>query len=249
MLICQLYAQSLARKVIASAGGFQSNAAGSLSYTIGESVTQTVTSGSNMLTQGFQQSFELNLLNVKAFLQGYYVGSGQMNDVLFNQGEYASPSLITDSITVELHNATSPYAIAFQTKTLIKQNGDIKINGLGTMGQSYYIVLKHRNAIETWSAVPNTISEITNYNFTTAANKAYGDNMIEVEPNIFAFYSGDINQDENVDLIDASILETDINAFQFGYYATDINGDGNVDLLDAPIVENNINGFIFSSHP
>jgi len=62
-------------------------------------------------------------------------------------------------------------------------------------------------------------------------------------------YSGDLNQDENIDLLDLGDIETDINNFQFGYFATDINGDGNVDLLDGPIVENNINGFIFSSHP
>jgi len=89
----------------------------------------------------------------------------------------------------------------------------------------------------------------SNYDFTTAANKAYGDNQISVGNGQYAFYNGDVNQDENIDLIDASMLETDINAFQFGYYSTDINGDGNVDLLDAPIVENNINGFIFSNHP
>jgi hypothetical protein len=110
-------------------------------------------------------------------------------------------------------------------------------------------VIKHRNAIETWSANPITISGITNYDFTTSASQAYGSNQTEVESGIWAFYSGDINQDENIDLLDLGDIETDINNFQFGYFATDINGDGNVDLLDGPIVENNINSFVFSSHP
>lgn len=52
-----------------------------------------------------------------------------------------------------------------------------------------------------------------------------------------------------MDLLDMSLLETEINNFGFGYLAPDINGDGNVDLLDSPIVETNINGFIYSIHP
>lgn len=249
MLIGQLNAQSLTPQVVATAGGYQSGANASISFTIGETNITTLTTSTYMLTQGFQQPVELHLLNVKAFLQGYYAGAGLMKEVLYNQGEYTAPSDVTDSVTIELHHTIAPYTIAFQAKTIIKQNGSVSIKGMGAMGQSYYLVLKHRNSIQTWSAMPITISEITNYDFSTSANKAYGDNMIEVEPNVFACYSGDINQDENVDLLDAASIETDINAFQYGYFATDINGDGNVDLLDAPVVETNINQFVFSSHP
>jgi hypothetical protein len=48
-------AQSLSPQVVASAGNYVSSAAGSLSYTIGEPVVTTVSGGSNILTQGFQQ--------------------------------------------------------------------------------------------------------------------------------------------------------------------------------------------------
>lgn len=57
------------------------------------------------------------------------------------------------------------------------------------------------------------------------------------------------NQDENADLLDQSILESDIANFNFGYFATDLNGDGNVDLLDSPILDVNVNNFIYSNHP
>ena len=60
---------------------------------------------------------------------------------------------------------------------------------------------------------------------------------------------GFANADENIDLLDLAILETDILSFQSGYYATDLNGDGNVDLLDGSIIEDNINEFIYSIHP
>ena len=51
-----LHAQSVEREVIASGGEYYSNGNAKLSVTIGEPVTETFTSGSNDLTQGFQQT-------------------------------------------------------------------------------------------------------------------------------------------------------------------------------------------------
>lgn len=49
-------AQMLTPSVIASTGGFSSNANGSLSYTVGEmTMVQTFSANGNILTQGFQQ--------------------------------------------------------------------------------------------------------------------------------------------------------------------------------------------------
>ena len=45
------------------------------------------------------------------------------------------------------------------------------------------------------------------------------------------------------------ISESDTNNFASGYLATDLNGDGNVDLLDHSVLEKNINDFVFSHHP
>jgi len=107
----------------------------------------------------------------------------------------------------------------------------------------------HRNAVQTWSASPVTFASTTSYDFTTAATQAFFDNQVEVEPGVWAFYTGDINQDENVDIFDAPELDSDIANFFFGYYRTDLNGDGNVDIFDSPILDANISNFIFSAHP
>jgi hypothetical protein len=64
-----------------------------------------------------------------------------------------------------------------------------------------------------------------------------------------ALFSGDINQDENIDLLDNGDLDQGISNFYFGYMPSDVNGDGNVDLLDMPILEENITDFIYSIHP
>ncbi len=187
-------------------------------------------------------------LNLKCFIQGYYAGAGTMTPALMNQG-IGTNLLLTDSITVELHNVISPYLLFDSRKVVLNTNGQ-SMAIFNSLSGAYYIVIKHRNGLETWSASPISFNtSVVTYDFSNANSKAYGSNQSEVESGVWAIYSGDITHDENIDLLDAALQETDINTFQFGYFATDINGDGNVDLLDAPIVETNINGFVFSSHP
>lgn len=189
-------------------------------------------------------------LDLKCFIQGYFLADETMTSTLYNEGEELIQSNNVDSISVELHFSVPPYALAATYTGILQSNGSIQCTFPHTMlNYHYYIVVKHRSSIETWSLLPIILHTNLFYNFSSAASQAYGNNMIEVEQGVFAFYSGDITQDENVDLLDATVLENGINDFQFGYYATDINGDGNVDLLDAPIVETNINQFVFSSHP
>ncbi len=232
-------AQDLLPQVIATAGGYQSNAVGSLSLTIGETNTQTLVSATHMLTQGFQQPYKLTL-NVKAFLQGYYVGSGMMVNVLNNQGVTTNPGNETDSITIELREAASPFNLISTTKQIIQTNGTVSYQGLATAGISCYIVIKHRNSIETWSANPVLLTENTFYDFSTASNKAYGDNQKEVEPGVFAFFSGDINQDGYIDGFDYPNFDNDSQNNVSGVYATtDLNGDGYVDGFDYPLFDEN----------
>jgi hypothetical protein len=92
---------------------------------------------------------------------------------------------------------------------------------------------------------------VVNYDFRTAASQAYGSNQQDVSGNnsLYALYSGDINQDGNIDLYDLLLVNDDIENFIYGYYATDITGDGNVDLYDLLILENNITNFIYAIQP
>jgi hypothetical protein len=173
-----------------------------------------------------------------------------MNPVLFNQG-VSTNSNLTDQITVELTSVQWPYQLIATTTANLMTNGSATCTFNSAPAGMYFIVVKHRNGVQTWSAggVPMSPTTVTNYNFTVSAAQAYGNNMIEVQPGIWAFYSGDVNQDENIDLSDYSQYEGDASNFAFGYFSTDIDGDGSVDLLDSPLLETNINNFIFASHP
>jgi len=187
-------------------------------------------------------------LYLRLFIQGYYTGGQLMQSVLLNQGVGGS-MFTTDSIDVEIRNVIAPYALVATVRTILQVGGTAVCN-FPSLNGSYYIVIKHRQALQTWSANPVMLGALpVSYDFSTASNKAFGNNMFEVETGVWAIYGGDINQDENIDLIDLSILEQDISNFAFGYKATDLNGDGNVDLLDSPILEINVSNFVYSNHP
>ncbi|HOZ51086.1 MAG TPA: dockerin type I domain-containing protein [Chitinophagaceae bacterium] len=189
------------------------------------------------------------VLPLKIFIEGYYTGASTMTPALINQGVGIS-NIVVDTVIIELRNFTFPHILYATTQAVLNTDGSIEAHFPSNTSGNFYVVIKHRNAIETWSSSSVFLQETTSlYDFTTAANKAYGANQIEVESGVWALYSGDLNSDENIDLLDLSNLEADINTFQFGYFATDINGDGNVDLLDAATVENNVASFIFSIQP
>ena len=71
-------------------------------------------------------------------------------------------------------------------------------------------------------------------------NNAYGDNQVEVDPGVFAIYSGDLNQDGFIDLLDQIQEDNDLFDGISGYHVTDLNGDGFIDLLDQIILDNNL---------
>jgi hypothetical protein len=172
-----------------------------------------------------------------------------MTAVLANQGEPTTANAC-DSIDVELHSDVAPFGLDYTVRTVLQQNGTASCTFPPLTG-SKYIVVKHRSALQTWSANPVPMVTNVSYDFSTAATQAYGDNQIEISttPSIWALYSGDVIIDENMDLLDLGAVESDISNFTYGYVPTDLNGDGNVDLLDSPMLESNISNFIYSIHP
>lgn len=179
-------------------------------------------------------------------IQGYYdVNTSAMQPVLLNSNGVGS-STESDNVTVELHDATPPYALAHTFSGVQGINGQIVCTfPPAAVGNSYYIVLKGRNAIETWSAAPVLMATSTSYDFTTAAAQAYSGNQIDVNGfGLYAIYNGDVNQDGVVDGLDFNDWETDNNNFASGYITSDFNGDGIVDGLDFLIWEPNNNNFV-----
>jgi len=201
-------------------------------------------------------------LNLTAYIQGYYGSAnaavGEMAPVLNNAEMAGEPTIVgstltqCDTITVQLRDDTT-YAVAYTFKGILNTNGTMSCTFPGAaLGNSYYIALQHRNALETWSASPVLISPTSTYNFSTSASQAYNDNQIEVATGKFAIYSGDIERVNGpgvLDFDDSNIWESDYNNFGAMYISTDLNGDGTIDFLDINIWESNYNNFISVQKP
>ena len=181
----------------------------------------------------------LYTLNLTAFIEGFY------NPV--------SNIMVSDTVKVFLRNKFSPYAVVDSTASVLNSSGSgtftfsNPINGL-----NYYIVLKHRNSIETWSSSGNSFaSNSLTYNFSTANTQAYGNNMksVDASPVRYAIYSGDINQDGFVNLTDVVAAYNGSSNFTTGYIPADVNGDNIVDLTDVVITYNNSSNFVSKVTP
>ena len=189
-------------------------------------------------------------LTLKLFVQGYYSGAGNMLPVLQNQNQLSSSNQC-DTVEVQLRLPAFPFNGVYTTKAILQTNGMLSCSIPTTLnGNSYYLVVRHRNSIETWSADP-VLFTFTNssYDFSVQATKAFGANQIEMAPGIFALYTGDINQDGVIDGLDFNDWENDNNSFAAGYLSTDLNGDGVVDGLDFMFCEMNSNLFVGTIAP
>lgn len=112
------------------------------------------------------------------------------------------------------------------------------------MGANYFIVIKHRNSIETWTANPVPFAQgSVYYNFSTAAGQAYGNNLKLISGQ-YVIFGGDVNQDGSLDTADMTLVDNDSYNFVTGYVSSDITGDGSIDTGDMTILDNNSAIFI-----
>jgi hypothetical protein len=187
-------------------------------------------------------------VSVKLLIQGYYVGAGIMRSALFNSGLQGATGMEVDTISIELRNSTNGSLSAGPVKTILDIFGQAK-TVFPSLADSQYIVIKHRNSIETWSAHPLAIVDSVYYDFSNAASKAYGNNLTNIDPGKFAIWSGDLNQDGMVESADYLIMENDVLSILFGCYLSEITGDGVVESTDYLLMENNLLKIIFSIKP
>lgn len=150
-------------------------------------------------------------LQAKAVIQGFYnPTSNKMN--------------IKDTARVYLRNISSPFSIVDSSKAVIDSityTGNFVFTKV-TAG-TYYIVVKHRNSVETWSKsggkqyIPGTAFT---YNFNTDSTQAYGNNEVRVSssPLTYAIYNGDENQNGIIDLNDIIANYDDAGIFATGLY-------------------------------
>ena len=129
----------------------------------------------------------------------------------------SSPFAIVDSSTVVFDSVSFTAPCVF------------KYANSGT----YYLQVKHRNALETWSKTGGeaiTKGIFASYDFTSAQSQGYGNNLV-LTGSYWLFYSGDVNNDGSIDGTDLSEIDNDAFNFESGYRVTDVNGDNTTCLL------------------
>lgn len=175
-----------------------------------------------------------SVININCAVEGFLnTGTGKHN--------------LRDTLTAELRNSTSPFAIVSSINSIIDS-----VVFLGAFNfphvnpGNYYLVIYGRNSIETWSANSISISNATDayYDFTSSAGQAYGGNLVS-KGSEYCIFSGDVDKDGFIQILtDATIVYNDAINFATGYLVTDVDGNNITDLTDVAITVNNAYSFI-----
>lgn len=194
-------------------------------------------------------------LKLKLFLEGFYAAPHLMRSNLFDLGISIDPA---EADTIEV-NLWSPENLSntepeHSLQTVLHTDGTASMQfPASVIDGAWYIAVKHRNHLETWSRLPVLFSSTTNFDFSIALEQAFDDGinpaMAAMPGAVFAFYGGDTNGDGGVDASDLSDTYNDSNLFLFGYYETDVTGDGGPDASDLALIYNNSQLFLFYARP
>lgn len=176
-------------------------------------------------------------LNLTALLEGFYNNT--------------TNKMVRDTITVLLRNTASPYLVVDSNKVYLDSLGNGVVKFLSASSGSYYIVLKHRNHIETWSkSGGESLSKglTTSYNFTDNSSKAFGNNL-KLKGTKWCILAGDVSQDGIADLFDLTEIDNDMFNVSSGYRDTDLTGDYIVNSSDLMLCHNNAFNYVHVAKP
>ena len=153
-----------------------------------------------------------------------------------------------DSVNVYLRNNYSPFEIVDSATGIIDSINFSKVFSFSKASSGYYyIVIKHKQCIETWSKAGGEHltkdTSVYSFDFTSSSSQAYYNN-VKLIGSKYCLYSGDVDQNGLINLSDALSIYNDGVDFISGNVVNDLNGDNFVDLYDLLIASSNKNNFI-----
>jgi|GEM_PF-3897995 len=150
---------------------------------------------------------------------------------------------IVDWILVQFREASEAYCarpgttVKQQAAFLLKDGTVVDLDGISSLTyeepltKDLFVVIKHRNHLAVLSANPiNSSKGFYNYDFTTAADKAYDSGQKNLG-NVFGMFGGDGFCDAEIDIVDL-LFEWDYDAGKCGYIPGDYNLNGEVQNSD-----------------
>jgi hypothetical protein len=148
--------------------------------------------------------------------------------------------VISDSVLILIRNATAPYHLIDSSFVVLDADSLSGSFTLAVTPGNYYIVVKHKNSLETWSKPGGEVLGLGNFtfDFTSSLSQAYGNNLVFIDGH-YCIFSGNVNGDFIIDAED--MLEVDNAVFNYvgGNSIANLNGDNIVDIEDMAICDNN----------
>lgn len=116
-------------------------------------------------------------ISLRLFLEGFYTGSNTMTAVINQSAQ------LTDSVRLELRDTIAPFAIQHVGTGVVNSSGYVDFVFPPTLWQqSYFLVVKHRNSIETWSKIPFYFPQgIQNFSLTDSLTPLVNPNQFSTE--------------------------------------------------------------------
>jgi len=145
-------------------------------------------------------------LDCSVYYQGFY-------------SETLNRMTVGDTVKAFLRNFNSPYSIIDSSVAFTSFNGICPLSFANASDNvPYYLVLNHRNTIETWSSTSVKFNNSeANFIFKTDSSSAFGNNMklVDTSPVRYGLFSGDVNKDGTIDVTDVvNILMPQIILYQ-----------------------------------
>ena len=190
-------------------------------------------------------------------------GGGESTNIVALSANAGTPDAIVDWVFVELRDANNPEVVVETRSALLQRDGDVvdpddgvsPLNLTGTVGNTYYVSIKHRNHFGVMTATPvlidhtttlidfTTMSDVAVYNLPGAVD--YDGAEMALINGAKALWAGDTNADGKLKyqgpgtdntpvLVDVlTIPGNGIPIYNFddlqgAYYDGDINMDGRV---------------------
>jgi len=182
-------------------------------------------------------SADSHIISIAPFFTGVYQLSVKLGiEGLFLENSHRK----SDSVTILVRSSIAPFLpVDSGSAWLDSSTLTASITKLIQPG-NYYIIIKYKNGMETWSKPGGEPLGNGNYfyDFTSSASQAYGNNLV-LKDGLYCIYSGNVNGDDVIDAEDLLAVDNAVFNYAPGTSIANLNGDNIVDIEDMAICDNN----------